>query len=73
MNEALNEFGFESTRQGAMLGWSLSETSPNFEVVQHKILNVEKGYEEPQLFVAWNQPTSQYGNFDYSEGLDKWR
>lgn len=73
MNEALQEFGFEPTRQGAILGWSQSQISPNFEVIQHKIFNEDTGFEEPQLYVRWNMPASEYDTFDYSEGLDKWR
>lgn len=73
MNEALQEMGFPTTRQGAILGWSQSQTSPNFEVIQHKIFNPELGFEEPQLYVRWNMPASEYDAFDYSEGLDKWR
>lgn len=73
MNEVLQEFGFPTTRKGGILGWSQSNISPDFDIVQSNVFNEETGFEEKQIFVRWNQPTSEYDAFDYSEGLDRWR
>ena len=73
MNEVLQEFGLPTTRKGAVLGWSMSGSDPKFKAVTHLIYNESTGFEEPQIFIQWNHPESEYETFDYAEGLDKWR
>lgn len=73
LNEVLQELGFETTRVGSMLGWTQGHSSPNFEIVTHKVFSEDTGFEEPQIRIQWNPPVYVYENFDYSESLEKWR
>lgn len=63
MNEALEAFGIEKTRQGALLGWSDDGFSIEKEVIY--TFNEEEGIREPQIYIHWSAPKYIYDSISY--------
>lgn len=63
VNEVLERFSFDRTRQGALLGW---KTSIGFNVSVHYMWNEEKQDREPQIYVSWDTPEYIYGDIEFN-------
>lgn len=63
LNEVLEAFGMNKTRQGALLGWSDGSFNITKEIVY--IYNEESQMREPQIYIHWSQPEYVYQTMSY--------
>lgn len=63
MNEVLEAFSMDKTRQGALLGWTDSGFTIDKEVVY--VFNEEEGIREPQIYIHWSTPKYIYESMSY--------
>ena len=66
LNEVRDELGFERTRDGAMVGWTSSDS---FNLVQRngRFIDPVTGEVKPQIYVAWSQPHYIYDDVNYKD------
>lgn len=62
VNEVLEAFGLERTRQGALLGWS---TNIGFDISVHYMWNELKQDREPQIYIRWDSPRYIYEDIEF--------
>lgn len=66
MNEVLDALSIERTKQGALMGWSVSTNftiTPEITICRDKL----SGVSGPQIYIKWSNPTYIYDLVEYKD------
>lgn len=66
MNEVREQFGFERTRSGALLGWS-TENAISIDPTVTWVMDTDTGFRHPEIYIQWTTPKYVYDSIEFTE------